>query len=79
MLCGERSQNERGDILRNRLGEKKQFGGKKRKGEKNKGEEKKKINSWERKEKGKRKEEIKERVGCALFDFLCFDSRKSID
>ena len=56
MLCGERSQNERGDILRDRLGEKKQFGGE-RKGK-------------ERKKKGKQDQCVgKERAGCTLFDF----------
>ena len=41
MLCGERSQNEIEDILRNSLGENKQFGGE-RKGKEMEKKEKKK-------------------------------------
>ena len=58
------SQNEREDILRNSLGEKKQFSG-----------EENKISAWERK---KKIEERKERVGRALFDFWCSDGQKLI-
>ena len=69
----------RGDILRNSLGEKKQFGGE-RKGKEREKEEKKrregKQNQYVRKKK--KIEGRKERAGRALFDFRCFDGRKSI-
>ena len=56
MLCDERSQNERGDILRNNLEKKKQFGGERKGKERKKIEKENKISAWERRkrEKGKR-------------------------
>ena len=78
LLCGEISQNERGDILRNSLGEKKQFGGERKRKEKEKKEKKKRRKTKSVRGKGENERREKEESRPCTLQFPVF-RRSEVD